>query len=253
MEVIPAHITLPRPDEFGLPSRFDILAHEETEGRIRERLDKLASRWSIGLSLLGAVFAANVLSDHEGTPFWSNMLVAGFFSLMLSVAVKGGLERLPTFRRTDPLSSEVGAYKEALLATKRQIDDWNDRQLETGLGYWRGQRGVAFEHAVCDLLQRRGCKVTTTKGSGDGGIDLVVVVGGTTYCCQCKGHTAPVGVAPVREIAGVCSQGLGRPVLIVVNGVTKPAVATASDLGVTVIDAPQLVAMAQRTSLTGIG
>lgn len=144
----------------------------------------------------------------------------------------------------------VGAYVDALVRYRDKVRDWNERQTEIGRTYWKEQRGVAFEEAVKALLSRRGCKVQTTKGSGDGGIDLIAMFGGSTFWCQCKGHKSPVGVAVVREIAGVCSRGGGVPVVIAVNGYTKAATETAQQLGVLLIDTHNLVSMAKQERLS---
>lgn len=250
---IPPHITLPRPDEFGLPAAFDILEYQEDEDAIAKRLDRESSWGSLILAFSLSVTGVSMLSQHEGTPFWSNMLGALFPTLLGSAGIKWVFEKMPHLRRRNPIAPAVDNYRQALLATKAAIDDWNDRQLETGLTYWREQRGVGFEQALKAFLERRGCSVSTTKGSGDGGIDLVVIVEGKTFWCQCKGHAAPVGVAAVREIAGVCSRGAGKPVLVAVNGFTKAAVLTAKDLGVLLIDTPDLVVMAGKSQIMGVG
>ena len=152
-----------------------------------------------------------------------------------------------------PDRKKVIRHRASLAQYERDVLDWDDRTRETGLGYWRSMRGVEFEKAMTAFLNRRGCRVSMTKGSGDGGIDLIVEVGGRTYWGQCKAHAAPISVAPIREIAGVCSRGSAKPVVFAVNGFTRAAITTAAELGVGLVDAPNLVAMAKTQSLTGIG
>jgi HJR/Mrr/RecB family endonuclease len=143
-------------------------------------------------------------------------------------------------------SDNVSAYRASLAA-------WELVNSERGLHYWKVLRGIDFEHAVAQLFRRRGCDVTTTKGSGDGGVDLVLNVGGKAFWCQCKGHAKPVSVAPIREIAGVCSRGQAGPVIFAVNGFTKPAIATADELGVACLDAPDLCNLARLEEITSVG
>lgn len=143
-------------------------------------------------------------------------------------------------------SDNVAAYRDNLAA-------WEFTNSEHGLGYWQALRGIDFEHAVALLFKRRGCDVTTTKSSGDGGVDLVLTVGAKAFWCQCKGHAKPVSVAPIREIAGVCSRGQAAPVILAVNGFTGPAIAAADELGVTCLDAADLCNLARLEAITSLG
>ena len=147
-------------------------------------------------------------------------------------------------------SPPVRSYINALAIYRDKINDWKERQTEIGQTYWKEKRGADFEESVKNLLSRRGCNVQATKASGDGGIDLIAMFGGSTFWCQCKGHKSPVGVTVVREIAGVCSLGGGIPVVIAVNGYTKAAVETAQQLGVLLIDTHNLVSMAKQQCLS---
>lgn len=139
----------------------------------------------------------------------------------------------------------VNRHRHAVRRYEDAKKDWEERQLETGLTYWREKRGVAFEQAVKEFLSRRGAKVEMTKGSGDGGIDLIVTLGDTIYWGQCKGYAKPISVAPIREIAGVCSRGGGQPMMFAVNGYTRSAISTAQELGVKLFDAHHFVEMAE--------
>lgn len=136
------------------------------------------------------------------------------------------------------LSKQIERYE----AEKADFDRF---VLTTELGFWCELRGITLENEVAALFREAGWQVDTTPTVGDGGIDLKVTRGAQTFWCQCKGHGKPVTVKAVREIAGVCVGSDAKPVLIVVNGLTKPAADEAAKLGVRVFDSPDLAAMAR--------
>jgi hypothetical protein len=67
-----------------------------------------------------------------------------------------------------------------------------------------------------------------------------------------EAHAKPIPVAPIREIAGVCSRGQAVPVVLAVNGYTKPALETAEELGVRCLDAHDLCKFARMETIVSI-
>jgi len=184
-------------------------------------------------------------SDHKfqwcsliGLPFW-----------IIYAVIK---DRADNALKNDEEVRRLAAYDAAVATWERQCDDWMESKLETGLIYWQEKRGIGLEHALMRLFEKRGCEVQMTKTTGDGGVDLIVKIGGAVMWCQCKGHAKPISVAPIREIAGVCSRSDVQPVVFAVNGFTKPAQDTARELGVQLFDAHHLVALARRTDLADL-
>jgi restriction system protein len=177
---------------------------------------------------------------------WCYVLVGS--PIFIFLYHKGNIENFLRAFFTDYLvyTDNVSAYRANLAA-------WEFTNSECGLGYWRALRGIDFEHAVALLFRRRNCDVTITKSSGDGGVDLVLNVGGDVLWCQCKGHAKPVSVASIREIAGVCSRSQAIPVMLAVNGYTVPAIAAADELQVTCLDAPDLCNLARLEAITSVG
>jgi hypothetical protein len=53
------------------------------------------------------------------------------------------------------------------------------------------------------ILKGFGFEVTITKGSGDGGIDLLLKKDQIIIIVQCKKHFTDIGPAPIRELYGV--------------------------------------------------
>lgn len=144
-------------------------------------------------------------------------------------------------------ADEINAYIAALA-------DWMFRQTEAGQGYWTILRGSAFEEAVAQFFNRRGCTAILTDVTGDGGVDIILTIGTDVFWCQCKGHAKPIPVAEIRRIAGATlkSKGSATPVMFATNGYTKPALAEAVELGVVCIDAKRLVELAPYSKISNL-
>lgn len=64
-----------------------------------------------------------------------------------------------------------------------------------------GMTGVEFEKWCARLLQYIGAKnITTTKGSGDQGVDIIADMNGVRYAIQCKCYSKPLGNKPIQEV-----------------------------------------------------
>ena len=64
---------------------------------------------------------------------------------------------------------------------------WGDRE------FWYNLSGWKFEEEVADVFSKCGFKTTVTKGSGDGGVDIIMYRDNLKYIVQCKnyrGHSA---------------------------------------------------------------
>ncbi len=74
--------------------------------------------------------------------------------------------------------------------------------------YWKRKvgRGIPFEKAVLRLFAMKGYKGTMTTTTGDGGVDLVLEKDGERTIVQCKAYTGAIGVAHVRELAGIMKE-----------------------------------------------
>ncbi len=110
-----------------------------------------------------------------------------------------------------------------------------------------------FEVLVTDLLRQMGFEATTTKASGDGGIDIEAdfkkaIVGGR-YLFQCKRFAAdsPVGSAALREFYGalIADRKAAKGVFITTSTFTLQARQFAEGLPIELIDGEQLRALLQ--------
>lgn len=91
--------------------------------------------------------------------------------------------------------------------------------------YWFQMDGWEFEKAVAELFRRDGYSAEVTKGSGDGGVDIILYRGGAKTLVQCKAHKAAVGPKDLRELYGVMAADRGHPdgIFVSLGGFTKGA------------------------------
>ena len=76
--------------------------------------------------------------------------------------------------------------------------------------YWSSLDPYKFEIEIAALYQKLGYTAEVTKGSGDGGIDIVLSKDGTNGIVQCKRYNSKVGPATIRDLYGTMQHGKWR-------------------------------------------
>jgi HJR/Mrr/RecB family endonuclease len=109
--------------------------------------------------------------------------------------------------------------------------------------YWSNLKGVKLEVAISKLMTDLGYLTNLTKGSGDGGIDVVARKDEKTLFIQCKGWAKPVGSPVVRDMAGVASAHNGIGIVVSPNGFSKEAILFGKKSGVELWDSNKLSKM----------
>lgn len=119
----------------------------------------------------------------------------------------------------------------------------------------RALSGIEFEQVVGMIFQRQGYAVSCTRVSGDGGIDLNMILQDKRHIVQCKNWKALVGVKEVRELYGVlCHCRADRAFLVTTSRFTKEARAFAKRAkNLELIDGPTLMQMKHNLRLTDKG
>ena len=105
--------------------------------------------------------------------------------------------------------------------------------------------GHHFEHEFGKLLEKEGYAVTLTKGSGDGGIDLVATKDSQEIIIQCKAWKNPVGPAPIREMQGV-KEDHQQVWVVGLGGFTTGAIEFAKQKDIKLLEYKDVDAMVQR-------
>ena len=81
--------------------------------------------------------------------------------------------------------------------------------------------GWQFEQEVANVFRLNGYKTRVTKGSGDGGVDIILNKNNKTIIVQCKHYQNPVPPEPIRALWG-CKDDFGADEVILVasSGIT---------------------------------
>jgi restriction system protein len=93
---------------------------------------------------------------------------------------------------------------------------WQERQ------WWWTLDGWQFEQEVARIFRLHGYKANVTKGSGDGGVDIIVKKDGKTFIIQCKHYKNPLGPEAMRALWG-CKEDFNADKVIMVasSGLSK--------------------------------
>ena len=121
------------------------------------------------------------------------------------------------------IQSNFDGVKKAISALKLHLDG----RVETGQDWWLSKKSYNLEKALSDMFARRGFEAQVTKGSGDGGIDVIVKnYEGSNLYVQCKGWDKKVGPQTMRELAGVITtlnDKKAQGVVLSINGFSEAA------------------------------
>jgi restriction system protein len=107
--------------------------------------------------------------------------------------------------------------------------------------------GHRFEREFGRLLEIDGYKVKYTKGSGDGGIDLIAKKASEEIIIQCKAWKNPVGPAPIREMQGV-KEGNQKVWVVGLGGFTKGAEEFAKQKGIRLLEYKDVNLLVQKSN-----
>lgn len=107
------------------------------------------------------------------------------------------------------------SYKFSYKTTRLNASLWKERQ------WWWTLDGWQFEQEVANVFRINGYSAKVTKGSGDGGVDIILKRDGRTSIVQCKHYQNPVPPEPIRALWG-CKDDFGADEVILVasSGIT---------------------------------
>lgn len=88
--------------------------------------------------------------------------------------------------------------------------------------WWWTLDGWQFEQEVAKVFRLNGYKTTVTRGSGDGGVDLILERDNKITIVQCKHYRTPVPPEPVRALWGCKDDFNADEVMIIASsGLTQ--------------------------------
>ncbi|MFA7301845.1 MAG: restriction endonuclease [Candidatus Shapirobacteria bacterium] len=105
--------------------------------------------------------------------------------------------------------------------------------------YWFSLNGHEFEEQITKILKKYNYKdVFKTKGSGDGGVDIIVTKNdGQKIFIQCKAHKKQIGPETVRALFGVMNKSkVSEGIVIGLGGFSPGAIEFAQDENIKLLD-----------------
>ncbi|MCR4347514.1 MAG: restriction endonuclease [Sulfuricaulis sp.] len=150
------------------------------------------------------------VGQSDGHAISTVLFVFTFFSIFMIgvwgwwpplVALISGLLVL-YFTKTPGDATKIQEVKDA----KNRIRDLAEKELRLAMRdvhAWASLDGIGFERAVARIYKDQGFEVEFTPRSNDQDIDLILKKNGKVRIVQCKAHAKNIGVAAIRELAGV--------------------------------------------------
>ncbi len=134
--------------------------------------------------------------------------------------------------------------------TRRKERELSEEQLRRKASFWLVLDGYEFERQVAKVFELHGFIAKVTRGSGDEGVDIVLLKGGQKGVVQCKAHGKAVSPGTIRDMYGAMHHFKANYAVVVSsNGFTGGSKTFASDKPVILLDVSDLIAIqdGQRT------
>jgi restriction system protein len=156
--------------------------------------------------------------------------------------------RIDSLRKEEEKRNEERRIQEAKrLEEQRVLEEYKRKRTEylKEISYWLSLSGYDFEEEVCKLYERIGYKAILTKGSGDGGIDILLWdKDQNKIVVQCKNHNKQIGPAIVRDLFGVLhAEKAIKAILICPSGFTQGVYDFAAGKPIELIDGEKLLTL----------
>lgn len=211
--------TKPTPEDFNLASEQYLIVKRKTN-RILNKSDKAPYLVFIVTAIIAVFVFDNV--DKIGI---------GIFILLISFTILSGIfeymeERYINLRLIcNKGYKQYKAYEDASLSYRVKINEYEKEQArllaeqekerikkekkikQRQHFYWISLDPYVFEKEVALLFKKNGYKTHVTKGSGDGGIDILIEKDGKKGIVQCKRFKNKVGPGSIRDLYGTMMAG----------------------------------------------
>jgi restriction endonuclease Mrr len=132
------------------------------------------------------------------------------------------LQRYEQYREaTKAFEARLKEAEARLKEAEARLKEAEECERRRQAAFWQSLSGHRFEHELATLFEQAGYSVQRTRGSGDGGIDIVLRLAGKTIIVQCEQNKHPVAPAVARELYGtLIASKADHGILAVTGGVT---------------------------------
>lgn len=213
----------PMPEDFGLESNQLSIAQADyiENEKIRTANKKIDERDS---RLFTYAFVIGLLIAYISILRLNDVTILVIYAIGLLIAYSF----LPRTKKLGILGMNYARYLEAQKAYEEVLEDIEEEKIEEAgkkeASYWFSLGGHEFEEEISKLLERSSTfsSVERTKGSGDGGVDIILTISDLKIFVQCKAHKAPVGPHVARDLYGAMqSAGAESGLIINLGGFTQ--------------------------------
>ena len=258
---------IPKPEEFNLDrNRIEYLKqiYQQTKNKLfnGDESPDYSIFWSIVLGCFLCSYINEFLMMYFDLPneILLYVIETGILSLIVYCAIKKfllffkpkcnvtshELQNYLLYKGALELYNEkMAPIKAAEEERQRKIREKEERKLRQQRSYWEKywadiqKDEFAFEREVGELYKY---KVTVTRGTGDGGVDLILKKDGETTIVQCKAWLQPVGPEPVRALWGVREDfNATKAIFVAYSGVTSGAWDFAKGKDIQIISVDNLI------------
>lgn len=233
---VPKYKEMPRLSDFGLPENAKDIIYENQIAR--EKKAKTIGWIVYFISLAICVYLLyKITAGQYGFGFW-----VFFIAIFLGGLVLGCAENAAG-KKPKEIAQIAERYHQYELAVKA----YNYWQCMESVNYWNQLNGYQFEQEVASLFRKKGYDATVTKGSGDGGVDVILTKYNERIAVQCKAHSNPVGPAVIRDLYGtMTSGGYTKAILVSKSGFTKGVYEFAEGKPIELMSLDNILAMVRK-------
>jgi HJR/Mrr/RecB family endonuclease len=193
---------------------------EERFLKIKDETHKIYS-FSLDSLFMYLLFLVIALSYFYGN-FYTGFFGVIFFPFILTFIEKiykqnrltkiGDLSKFEAYEKAlYNFSCQKREYESALKnyeSKLNQIEAIKQRDLNRkNFSYWSSLDPYEFEREIAVLFEQHGFKTKVTKGSGDGGIDIILFKNSEAGIVQCKRHKTKISPSVIRDIYGTMLGG----------------------------------------------
>jgi hypothetical protein len=143
-------------------------------------------------------------------------------------------------------------WKEEELEKQRRLEEEKRKENNRkNYDYWSTVNPYEFEREIALLFKKHGFNSRVTKGSGDGGIDIILKKDSEKFIVQCKRHQSKVGPSTVRDLYGaMAGGGYNAGYVVCPSGFSKKAFEFSKGKKITLIGLSRIMEMVNNNSVS---
>lgn len=243
----------PKPEDFQLDESLiaEIVKTNEEAIKKNKSTDKYILIPSVIVFIILLCFFLSFISNSED--LMSSIVISIGGAAFISFGIFSGIfHAIFSPKKYHHLSNNYNEYLNLLKEYPSSVEIQKIKEVEkilkdrkTKIDYWFSLSGHDFETEVAKLFLESGLfsSVIKTKGSGDGGVDIILTTKDeVTIYVECKAHKNAVGPHVIRGLYGaMTSRGVKKGILISLGGVSDGVIDFIKDKSISIIDVNDII------------